>query len=187
MFENFRLNMLNREAASSKNKPLRIIKQLDIQNGDIVGDIGTGGGYFSFEFSRRVGKNGMVYSIDTNQKALEFIDVNLKKEGISNIKTVLANENGLELPEKVDLFFLRNVFHHLSEPIEYFMNISQYLKDEGKIAIIDYKKRGFSFTGLFGHYTPEKVLIDIMDKSGFALFEKFDFLSEHSFMTFKKK
>ncbi len=47
--------MLNREAASGKNKPEVIIKSLDIKNGMIIADIGAGGGYFTFEFSKTVG------------------------------------------------------------------------------------------------------------------------------------
>ncbi len=187
MFTNYRLKMLNREAASPGNKPDSIVKNLEIYDGDIIGDIGTGGGYFTFEFSKKVGKNGKVYAIDTNQKSLDFIkDKSIKRE-INNIKTVPANENGLYLPEKVDLFFLRNVFHHLSKQEEYFKNVKQFLKDDGKIAIIDYKKKGFSFTGIFGHYTPEGVLISKMENAGFSVFQKFDFLPEQSFIIFKMK
>jgi arsenite methyltransferase len=187
MFENFRLNMLNREAASPKNKPDEIIKSLDIDEGDIIGDIGAGGGYFTFEFSKEVGENGKVYAIDTNQKSLDFIGARSKKEGSNNIKIVLANENRLFLPEKVDMLFLRNVFHHLPEPAEYFKNIKQSLKKDGKIVIIDYKKKGFSFAGMLGHYTPEEVVTDTMDKAGFNVSEKFDFLPEQSFTLFKMK
>ena len=185
MFTNFRLNMLNREAASPKNKPDEIIKSLNIQKGDVIADIGTGGGYFTFEFSRKVGEEGKVYPVDVNQKSLEFI--NKSNNESRNIKTVLVNENGLSLPEKVDLLFLRNVFHHLPQPEEYFKNIKQFLKDNGKIAVIDYKKKGFSFTGIFGHYTPEKVLIGKMEKAGFYVFKQFDFLPEQSFILFKMK
>jgi arsenite methyltransferase len=187
MFENFRLNMLNREAASPKNKPDEIIKNLYIQKGDIIADIGAGGGHFTFEFSRKVGKNGRVYAIDTNKKSLDFINDKSKKELINNIKTVLADENGISLPEKVDTFFLRNVFHHLPEMVEYFKNIKQFLKDDGKIAIVDYKRKGFSFVGIFGHYTPENVMVDKMEKAGFYASEKFDFLDNQSFMVFKMK
>ena len=66
MFTGFRLNMLNREAASPKNKPAEIIERLNINNGDIIGDIGTGGGYFTFEFSKEAGEKGKVFAIDTN-------------------------------------------------------------------------------------------------------------------------
>lgn len=187
MFDNFRLNMLNREASSPKNNSDEIIKSLDIQKRNIIADIGTGGGYFTFEFSRKVGENGRVYAIDTNHKSLAFIENKSKKERINNIKPVLGNENGFSLPETADIFFLRNVFHHLHEKVDYFKNIKQFLKNEGKIVIIDYKKKGYSFTGIFGHYTPEEVIIGIMDKSGFYVSEQFDFLNNQSFIVFKMK
>ena len=71
------------------------------------------------------------------------------------------------------------------EPTEYFKNLRQFLKDDGKIAIMDYKKKGFSFVGFFGHYTPEETIIDIMEKAGFYVSEKFDFLDNQSFIIFK--
>lgn len=186
MFNEFRLKMLNREASSPKNKPSTIIEHLNIKNGMVVGDIGSGGGYFSVEFSRDVGKEGQVYAIDVNQKSLDYLDRNLEKERISNVKTILANPEGIDLPENVDLFFLRNVFHHLPDQVEYFKAIKKCLNDNGKIAIIDYKEKKFSFTGLFGHYTPEKVLLEIMGRSGFHPLEKNDFLPDQLFIIFAK-
>ncbi|HML05997.1 MAG TPA: methyltransferase domain-containing protein, partial [Methanobacterium sp.] len=179
------MNMLNKRASSHESRPAEVLKSLDIHDGDIIGDIGTGGGYFTFEFSKKVGKKGRVYSIDTNQKSLDFVNNNSNE--VNNIKTILANENGFLLPEKVDIFFLRNVFHHLPEPVQYFRSLRQYLKEDGKIALIEYKKKGFSFVGLFGHYTPEETIIGIMEKAGFCISEKFDFLDTQSFMIFKIK
>jgi len=187
MFTNFRMKMLNREAASSKNKSKEIIKTLKIQKCEIIVDIGSGGGYFTLEFSREVGDGGKVYAIDNNQKFLAFIEDESVKKGLENIETVLAGDNGFLLPEEsVDLVFLRNVFHHLPEQSEYFKNIKKFLKSDGKLAILDYKKGGFSFTGFFGHFTPEEVLIGKLEKAGFSLSEKFDFLPDQSFMIFKK-
>lgn len=72
------------------------------------------------------------------------------------------------------------MFHNLSEPTEYFENIKQFLKSNGKIALIDYNKKGFSIIGISGHYVPEEVLINKLEKAGFQVSEKFDFLSEQS-------
>lgn len=187
MFTNLRLNMLNKRAASLESRPAEVLKSLNIHKGDIIGDIGTGGGYFTFEFSKKVGEKGRVYAIDTDQKSLAFIDDKSKKEMRNNIKPVLASEKGFLLPETADMFFLRNVFHHLTEPAEYFKNIKQFLKDNGKIAIIDYKKEGSPFVGASSHYTPEEIIIDSMEKAGFYKSKKFDFLDNQSFMTFKMK
>ena len=187
MFSNFRLKMLNREAASLKNKPDEIIKSLNIQKGEIITDIGAGGGYITLEFSKKVGKNGRVYAVDTNQKSLSFISNKSKKEMIENIKPILARENGFILPEKVDFFFLRNVFHHLTNPDEYLRNIKRFLKKDGKLVVIDHQKNGFSFVGLFDHFIPEETIIEIVEKTGFSVSEKFDFLPNQCFIVFKIK
>ena len=187
MFTNFLLKRLNSEAASPKNKPYEIINGLKLHDGEVIGDIGAGGGFFTFEFSRKIGKEGRVYAIDTNQEALEFIDAKSKGMEYNNINTILADVNGLNLPEKMDLFFLRNVFHHLKEPENYFKGLKPFLKDDGKIAIVDFKKKGLSFIGFFGHFTKEEVMINIMDKLGYGVHEKFDFLDRQSFITFKLK
>jgi SAM-dependent methyltransferase len=108
------------------------------------------------------------------------------KEGLKNIKTVLADDKGFIIPEQnADLFFLRNVFHHLEEPVQYFHNVKKFLKSDGIVAIVDYKERSLSFIGIFDHFTPEKVLVDTMEKSGFQPLEKFDFLQKQLFMIFK--
>jgi ubiquinone/menaquinone biosynthesis C-methylase UbiE len=186
MFDNFRFNMLNRRAASTESKPAEIIKILNIKKGNIIADIGSGGGYFTLEFSKEVGVEGKVYAIDTNQKSLDYIARESGKRIGENIKVVLANESGFILPvQSVDILFLRNVFHHLPEPTNYFENIKKFLKSNGKIALIDYDKKGFSFIGISGHYVPEKVLIDKLEKAGFYVSEKFDFLPEQSFIIFK--
>ena len=96
-------------------------------------------------------------------------------------------ENGLIIPEKVNTIFLRNVFHHLPQKLEYFKNIKQFLKKDGKIAIIEHKKNGFSFVSLFGHNTPEETIIDTMDKAGFILSKKLDILPNQSFTIYKMK
>ncbi|NYB51775.1 MAG: class I SAM-dependent methyltransferase [Methanobacteriaceae archaeon] len=187
MLTEYRMKMLNREASSPKNKPSAIVEHLDIVDGMVVGDIGCGGGYFTYKFSKKVGLNGRVYAIDTHRKSLDYIGNKSRKEMLNNIKPVLAEENGFKLPETVDLFFLRNVFHHLHNRVEYFKNIKQFLKNKGRIAIIDYEKKKYTFTGLFGHYTPESVLLDIMNKAGFYPLEKHEFLPDQLFVIFARK
>ena len=187
MFDNYKLNMLNKKAASLESRPAEVLKSLNITKGNIIGDVGAGGGYFTFEFSRKVGKNGRVYAIDTNQKSLDFIANKSKKEIVNNIKPVLADQNELFLPETVNMFFLRNVFHHLPEPTEYFKNITQFLKNDGKIVIMDYKKEISGFVGMFKHYTPEETVINTMKRAGFDVSEKYDFLPNQSFIVFKTK
>jgi ubiquinone/menaquinone biosynthesis C-methylase UbiE len=178
--------MLNKEAASSKSKSERIIESLQIQEGYTIADMGSGGGYFTLKFARKVGRTGKVYAIDTRLKYLDFIRRQAEQEGMDNITFVLATEDGMALSEvALDLIFVRNVFHHLTEPGKYFHNLKRFLKPSGKVAIIDHKpKGGFSFVSLFKHHTPEELIVQEMESAGYCLVESFDFLSEQTFNLF---
>jgi len=130
-----------------------------------------------------------VYAVDTQSKYLDFIRRQAEREGIDNIILVLAKEERMELPEAgLDLIFARNVFHHLTEPGNYFRNLKRFLKPGGKVAIIDHKpKGGFSFVSLFKHHTPEELIIHEMENGGYFLVESFDFLSAQTFNLFGAK
>jgi arsenite methyltransferase len=183
------LKMLNKEASSPKNKPKEIIDTLQIREGHAIADIGSGGGYFTLEFAKKVGKRGKVYAIETQLKNLDFIKYQSEREGLDNIDFMLATEDKMNLPEAcLDLVFARNVFHHLPEPAKYFNNLKRFLKPGGKVAIIDHKpKGGFSFVAMFRHYTPAAVILREMEDAGYFLIQSFNFLSAQTFNLFGVK
>ncbi len=61
------MKMLNKEAASSKNRPRDIIGQLGICEG-YAADLGSAGGYFALELAWKVGTPGKVYAVDTKPR-----------------------------------------------------------------------------------------------------------------------
>lgn len=185
----FRATLLNRRASDAKDKSDQIIETLMLRSGQNIADIGSGGGYFTLRFADAVGKNGMVYAIDTDSKFLEFISETASKKGVNNIKTVLVGEGELNLPLKsLDVIFLRNVYHHLHDRVEYFKNIQKFLKSEGKIAIIDYRHASlFSFIRIFGHLISKEEIVKEMENAGYYLKDDFDFLPKQSFSIFLKR
>ena len=186
MFTQLFLKILNKEASSSKNKPKEIIDTLQIREGHAIADIGSGGGYFTLEFAKKVGRRGKVYAVETRSKSLNFIKHQSEREGLDNIGLMLATEDKMNLPEAcLDLVFARNVFHHLPEPAKYFSNLKRFLKPDGKVAIIEHKpKGGFSFVAMFRHYTPAAVVLREMEDAGYFLVQSFDFLPAQTFNLF---
>ena len=178
--------MFNKKASNPKNKPREVLDSLRIEKGSMIADIGSGGGYFSIQFADLVGKEGKVYAIDTDHEFLEFIRKGAEEKGLDNVETVIAAGDNLNLPEGIlDLIFVRNVYHHLQNRVEYFRKLRILLKPEGRVAIIEYKPCGFfSFHAIFGHYVKREVIMDEMEKAGYTLDEKFDFLPEQSFTVF---
>ncbi|MCP5104750.1 MAG: methyltransferase domain-containing protein [bacterium] len=183
----FFLRMLNKRASAPEGKPGEVIESLNIQAGDTIADIGSGGGYFSFRFSREVGEGGKVYAVDTNQKYLDYIESQAEQEGINNVTTVLIAGGKVSLPgNSIDIVFTRNVFHHIPDPGGYFKDLRGCLKPGGRIVVIEYKKTGgFGFHALFKHYTPQEKIVSEMERAGYRRVESFDFLPEQSFMVFK--
>lgn len=117
MFNSLLLKMLNREASSPGNKPVKVIETLGIGEGNTIADLGSGGGYFTLSFARVAGRSGRVYALDKQPKNLDFIKRRADREGLHNIAFVLVKDDRMELPESgLDLVFTRNVFHHLPEP-----------------------------------------------------------------------
>ncbi len=187
--KNFQAEMFNKKASDPRNKPDQIIRSIAVKPGQNIADIGAGGGYFSLRFAEIVGKEGKVYAVDTNPEFLEFIKISAEENGLSNIISILAIKDRLDLSEKsLDFIFMRNVTHHIPNRGEYFRNLKDFLKSDGKIIIIEYKRgKFFSFRGLFGHYVPKGIIIEEMQDAGYLFEKEFDFLPEQHFTIYSKK
>lgn len=128
-----------------------------------------------------------MYAVDTNPGFLEFIKNSAKERGLNNVETILVTGDDLTLPERsLDLVFVRNVYHHLANRVEYFRKLRGLLKTEGRVTIIGYRRSGlFSFHRIFGHYVPQEIIVKEMIEAGYQLKEDFDFLPEQSLTIFK--
>jgi arsenite methyltransferase len=183
-FKYIRAAMLNKRAES---KAEIVLQSLKIREGEVVADIGCGGGFFTFEFLNRVGETGKVFAVDIDEQMLQYVKQKAGKAAHSNLIAVLAGQGELSLPASgCDLFFLRNVLHHLSQPGRYFRQLKKCLKPEGRVAVIDYQnKKGCGLMHLFGHHlVSEAEICNIMIEAGFKLVETFNFLPEQSFNIF---
>ncbi len=184
---NFQVKMLNKKASDPKNKPEQIIRAIGLKHGQSIADIGAGGGYFSLRFAEIVGEEGRVYALDTNPEFLEYVKNSAEERGLNNLVTILVRGDRLNLPEKgLDFIFMRNVTHHISNRVKYFRNLKDFLKPDGRIIIIDYKKdKPLTFRWLFRHSIPKEVIKKEMEEAGYLLEKEFDFLPEQHFTIFK--
>jgi len=180
--------MFNRKAARRQSKADVILSTLNIQPGQTIADLGSGGGFFTFLFSQLVGEKGKVYAIDTNKDFLEFINKQAAKQGLTNITIVLATEEVIPLPSHcIDLLFVRSVYHHLQNRTSYFSEAKKLFTSQGRIAIIEFSQHGskFSFHRRCGHNVPKEIIIEEMSTAGFQVSASFDFLPVQSFTIFR--
>ncbi len=174
----------NQIAADPENKPDEVIKSLNIQKGWLIGDLGAGGGYYSFRLSEATGDSGKVFAADINSDYLTAIKKEAKEKNISNIETVLSDPDNSHFEDNsLDLIFIRNTFHHFENRKDYMKRLAEKLRAGGRIAIIDYKETA-SFSW---HRVSRDDIVNAMEGSGLELEKEFNFLDKQYFLVYKKK
>ena len=158
--------------------PERVIKALNLEPGMTVADLGSGTGYFTFRLAEAVGPSGKVYAVDIDEEMNASIDKQAVAKQMENVKTILAVGHDPLIPEKVDLIFSVNAYHHIKNRADYFRNAARYLKLGGRIAIIDFRK------GAFRHYTELRVMLEEFKAAGYALDKTHGFLPRQNFLVF---
>ena len=167
-------------------KPDEVIRSLGIRSGDIIADLGSGGGYFTFRLAKAAGPKGKVYAVDVDEGLNDALAKQAKQEGLANIEVILAKVDDPLLPKSgVDLIFTSNTYQHLQDRVNYFTNAKKYLRPNGRVAIIEFSGKGW-FESIPGHHTPKEVILSEMKAAGYSLQHDFDFLPRQHFLIFAK-
>ena len=162
----------------------RVIQSLQIHPGERVADLGSGGGYFTFSLAKAVGPDGKVYAVDIDEEMNDLVAQEAKKEGVGNVEVILAKPDDPLLPSpEVDLIFTSNTYHHIDNRVNYLTNLRKYLRPNGRIAIVEFERRGW-LDGLWQHYTPSEFIKREMEQAGYRLENEFNFLDRQSFLIF---
>jgi ubiquinone/menaquinone biosynthesis C-methylase UbiE len=92
---------------------LEILEKVGIKRGKTVLDFGCGSGTYTIPAAKIVGKEGKVYALDKDKKALDELMQKAESAGLGNIKRIDASGE-LKIPladESVDTVLLYDVFH----------------------------------------------------------------------------
>lgn len=168
-------------------QPEKVIAALKVGPGAVVADLGAGSGYFTFRLAQAAGPGGKVYAVDVDPDMIELLKNKIKEQGAGNVETVLAKPDNPLLPEAgVDLIFTSNTYHHIDNRVAYFSGLRRFLRAGGRVAIIEFDRRGW-LQGLLRHYTPSEFIQREMEQAGYSLQQSFDFLDRQSFLIFAPK
>lgn len=164
----------------------RVIESLQIQPGQQVADLGSGSGYFIPALAKAVGPAGRVYAVDVDKEMNEIVAERARREGLNNVEVILAKPDDPLLPVSgIDLIFTSNTYHHIQNRVNYFANLRKYIRPNGRVAVIDFDRRGW-LQGLWKHYTPSEFIKREMEQAGYRLQREFDFLDRQSFLIFER-
>jgi predicted methyltransferase len=166
-------------------KPKDVVEKLELIPGAAVADIGAGGGYFTWYLADAVGANGIVYAVDTDETGLDIIRKDMHKRGVKNVVPIHAEPMDPKLPAPVDLVFSCDTYHHMHDRIAYFRSLAGSLKDDGRVAILDFHPHGF-FSGLLGHGTAAEEVEREMEAAGYQRVATFDIIERQHFQVFMR-
>jgi len=131
---------------NDRDKKLHVERVMDILSivpGKTVADIGAGSGWFSVRAARRVTPSGLVYAVDINSEAIQYIQQRAQREGIGNIRVIRSKPDDPLLPaESIDAVLLLKTYHEVAEPVTLLRNLRKALRPNARLGIIDRNGNG---------------------------------------------
>ena len=119
--------------------PNEVIETIGIAKGTVIADIGSATGYFPVRFAR-VATEGRVYGIDIESNLVDYLNARAAREKLPNLKSILGDPDDPKIPERVDLVFICDTYHHIHKRGKYFENLKKYMQPEGRLVIVDFRK-----------------------------------------------
>lgn len=138
------LGLLEAPDREQWQKPDLIMDALKIGEGDVVADLGAGGGWFTVQLARRVWPNGIVYAEDVQTTMVEVLTQRAEREGLRNVRAVLGTETDPKLPIGLDAVLMVEVFHEMQSTraaggiVMLLKNVARSLKPQGLVGIVEF-------------------------------------------------
>ena len=120
------------------------IKNLEIKKNYRILDFGCGDGTYTFSFAKLLGRNGMIYALDSDPAKLEKLREKVIKSGLEKRIKIIQTEGELDVPleeETIHLTLLYNVAcciygkENQDDLVRIVRDVFRITKDSGKLII----------------------------------------------------
>jgi tRNA A58 N-methylase Trm61 len=128
-------------AQSSRTAPEtgKIFEALELKQGSVVGEIGAGSGELTLAAARVVGTQGKVFTTELGDDRVKGLEKAVQSSGLSQITVLTGDPNKTNFSDACcDAIFMRNVYHHFSDPVAMTKSMAAALKPGGRVAVVDF-------------------------------------------------
>lgn len=122
----------------------RILEWININDNDILLDVGCGVGYFIFEIMKKYSRPKAIYiGIDVAGPNIKWLNRRCEEEGVKNVVGIVADSLSLPLlSNSVSYIVCSEVLEHIYQPDLAIKEISRVLKGEGQFLMSTPLKEG---------------------------------------------
>jgi len=182
------INWLERSDREKEENTSQLLKNMNIQPGDTIADVGAGSGYHAFKMAK-LATEGFIYAVDIQPEMLQAISVKQSEQQVNNIQTIQGSEKSINLDENsVSKILLVDVYHEFNFPKEMIESMHKSLTSDGKIYLIEYKAEDANIPIKEIHKMSEKQAVKEFEASGFRLEQNIENLPwQHCLIFVKEK
>lgn len=178
---------LMRATREQEENAATLIKELRIQPGWTICDLGCGNGYHALTMAKLTGEKGSILAVDIQPQMLEMLAGRASGRGLKNIKTILGDYHDPKLPPaSCDLILLVDVYHEFSHPEHQLRAMHRALKPDGRIALVEYRAEDPEVPIKPEHKMSKEQIRKEWLPMGFEIDREFDGLPWQHLIFFKK-
>ena len=119
-------------------RPHEVLRVLQIHEGNMAADVGSGAGYFALKLGAAVGGEGRVLAVDIRRTPLVFLRLRALLRGQRQVRTVIGGLDDPHLPaDALDGVLVADTYHELTARTAVLEHVFRALRPGGRLVVVD--------------------------------------------------